>query len=138
MEAERQRQKYSTLVRNDDDPSPTLIDDFKYFENEKAALLEQKRRLEASSSIDIRNEPISDAQIDEYIARIREVLLGSNEALARRILEHFVDRVRVQMGSSTGTLYYTFPSDFFIPNLSPLRMHSLEGFRVRAPHQTSR
>ena len=131
-EAEKQRRKYHTLIKDDDDPSPGLAAEYKHYEREKNALLEQKRQLTASGPAATKSEPVTDAQLDDYIARMRDVLMGGDEVLARRILEHFVDHVSVRKGSKTGTLYYTFPVDiFFVPELSSLRTPALEGFRVR-------
>jgi hypothetical protein len=131
-EAERQRRKYDKLIADDDDPSPTLVAELKKFEREKMALQERKRQLESSGPSAIGAEPITDAQLDVYVERVRTVLNGGDELLARRILDHFVDSVDVKKDSTTGTLHYTFPSGFFSDDLSPLPMPSLEGFRVRA------
>jgi hypothetical protein len=130
-EAEKQRRKYAKLIDGDDDPSPTLVAELKRYEREKAMLLEEKRQLETTGPAATKAEPISDAQLDEYIAHVRDVFMGSDPLLARRILDHFVHEVRVRKGSTTGTLFYTFPSDFFAPELSSLRMPSLEGLGVR-------
>lgn len=81
-------------------------------QRKKTALLDQKRQLEANGSASVGAEPITDAKLDDYIARVRDVLLGGDNALARRILDHFVDHVSVKKDSTTGTLYYTFPSVF--------------------------
>ena len=133
-EAEKQRRKYAKLIEADDDPSPTLVSELKRYEREKATLLEQKHQIEATGPDAVRVAPITDAQLDAYIECVRDVLLGADVFLAKRIVDHYVNSVIVKKGTTTGTLYYTFPSDFFSPDLSPLRTPSLEGFRVRATH----
>jgi len=114
---------------------PRLAAEYKHYEREKNALLERKRQLTASGPAATKSEPVTDAQLDDYIAPVRDVLMGRDEVLARRILKPFVDHVSVRKGSKAGTLYYTFytfPLDiFFVPELSYGRTHALEGFRVR-------
>ena len=73
-------------------------------------------------------EAISDAILDDYIARIRHVLSGPDVQLGRQILDHFVAKIEVITQDRKGTLFYTFPA----ADLSPVRTPSLEGFRVRA------
>ena len=126
-EREHTLQKIIDVIASDTDtPSAALLARLKVVEKEKAVLIAQKHQLERTGNTPTPVPTLSDARLDEYVARVRQVLSGSDVLLARRILEHFVDKVIVK--GRTGTLYYTFPFE----DLSTVRTPPPEGPGVRA------
>jgi len=66
---------------------------------------------------------ISNKKLDEFIASIRETLMGDDIELARAALKRFVAKIVVH--EKTGTIYYSFP----FHDISRIQALPLSGFR---------
>ncbi len=68
---------------------------------------------------------ITNKKLDEFIASMRETLLGNDVERARMALQRFVAKIVVH--DKTGTIYYSFP----FHDISRLPTLPLSGFRTR-------
>lgn len=67
---------------------------------------------------------ISDEALEGWIYYMRNALEGKHKALARRIIQQFVAKIVIKEG--TGTLYYTFPDDLYMPSYGDLDLKGFE------------